>query len=154
MKSLRKLETWSQVCNSGVKWRHGVRWCAMRVQATPANWPYNHESIGKKGWAFLLPTVTPEDARLHFPDHHSCKVCQQLCTTHSVAHVDAAFSWASACALQPTHCPMLNLLNLATVQGVHPHHTLHAAVGCDHFDLQVPSGVDYLRLTDTANLYK
>jgi len=48
---------------------HGV------VQATPANWPYNHDSIGKKGWAFLLPTVTPEDAKTHFPDHHSCKVC-------------------------------------------------------------------------------
>ncbi len=45
------------------------------VQATPANWPYNHDSIGKKGWAFLLPTVTPEDAKTHFPDHHSCKVC-------------------------------------------------------------------------------
>ena len=28
--------------------------------STPANWPYNHESIGKKGWAFLLPTVTPD----------------------------------------------------------------------------------------------
>ena len=28
--------------------------------ATPANWPNNHESIDKKGWAFLLPTVTPE----------------------------------------------------------------------------------------------
>ena len=44
------------------------------LQATPANWPYNHDSIGKKGWAFLLPTVTPEDAKKHFPDHHSCKV--------------------------------------------------------------------------------
>ncbi|CAL5219368.1 g1188 [Coccomyxa viridis] len=42
--------------------------------ATPANWPLNHESINKKGWAFLLPTVTPEDAKKHFPDHHSCKV--------------------------------------------------------------------------------
>ena len=28
--------------------------------ATPANWPNNHENIGAKGWAFLLPTVTPE----------------------------------------------------------------------------------------------
>ena len=44
------------------------------LQATPANWPCNHDSIGKKGWAFLLPTVTPEDAKKHFPDHHSCKV--------------------------------------------------------------------------------
>ncbi|KAL3132699.1 hypothetical protein ABBQ32_009209 [Trebouxia sp. C0010 RCD-2024] len=44
------------------------------VQATPANWPHNHDSIGKKGWAFLLPTVTPEDAKLHFPGHHSCQV--------------------------------------------------------------------------------
>ena len=33
-----------------------------RLQATPANWPNNHESIDAKGWAFLLPTVTPEDA--------------------------------------------------------------------------------------------
>ena len=36
--------------------------------------PLNHESIDKKGWAFLLPTVTPEDAAKHFPGHHSCKV--------------------------------------------------------------------------------
>ena len=43
-------------------------------QATPANWPNNHESIDKKGWAFLLPTVSEEDAKKHFPDHHSCKV--------------------------------------------------------------------------------
>ncbi len=49
------------------------------VQATPANWPYNHDSIGKKGWAFLLPTVTPEDAKTHFPDHHSCKVRILMC---------------------------------------------------------------------------
>ena len=34
----------------------------VQVQATPANWPNNHESIGAKGWAFLLSTVTPEDA--------------------------------------------------------------------------------------------
>ena len=34
----------------------------LSAQATPANWPNNHESIGAKGWAFLLPTVTPEDA--------------------------------------------------------------------------------------------
>ena len=27
---------------------------------TPANWPNNHDSIGKKGWSFILPTVTPE----------------------------------------------------------------------------------------------
>jgi len=32
------------------------------VQATPANWPNNHESIDAKGWAFILPTVTQEDA--------------------------------------------------------------------------------------------
>mmetsp|Transcript_16749 Transcript_16749/g.50040 ORF Transcript_16749/g.50040 Transcript_16749/m.50040 type:complete len:250 (-) Transcript_16749:646-1395(-) len=57
--------------------------------ATPANWPNNHENIGAKGWAFLLPTVTPEDAAAFFPDAKHCKV---------------------------------------------------------------PSGVDYLRLTDTANL--
>ncbi|EIE23512.1 glutathione peroxidase [Coccomyxa subellipsoidea C-169] len=42
--------------------------------ATPANWPNNHESIGKKGQAFLLPTVTPEDAKKYFPNHTSCLV--------------------------------------------------------------------------------
>lgn len=36
--------------------------------ATPANWPNNHENIGAKGWAFLLPTVTPEDATAYFPN--------------------------------------------------------------------------------------
>lgn len=40
----------------------------------PLAGPLNHESIDKKGWAFLLPTVTDEDAKKHFPDHHSCKV--------------------------------------------------------------------------------
>ncbi len=45
------------------------------LQALPANWPNNHDSIGKKGWAFLLPTVTPEDAKTYFPDCHTCKVC-------------------------------------------------------------------------------
>ena len=33
---------------------------SVSICRTPANWPNNHEGIGKKGWAFLLPTVTPE----------------------------------------------------------------------------------------------
>ena len=41
---------------------HTARRIADAAQATPANWPNNHESIDAKGWAFLLPTVTPEDA--------------------------------------------------------------------------------------------
>lgn len=53
---------------------HLLRGVGAILQATPANWPNNHESIGKKGWAFLLPTVTVEDAKKHFPDYHSCKV--------------------------------------------------------------------------------
>ena len=52
--------------------------------ATPANWPNNHESIDKKGWAFLLPTVTPEDAQKHFPGHHSCKVRMPTTMTGTV----------------------------------------------------------------------
>ena len=59
----------------------GIKTVCACVQATPANWPYNHDSIGKKGWAFLLPTVTPEDAKLHFPDHHSCQVCTHYTCT-------------------------------------------------------------------------
>lgn len=42
--------------------------------ATPANWPNNHEEAGMKGWVFLLPTVTKEDADKHFPDHKVCEV--------------------------------------------------------------------------------
>jgi len=42
--------------------------------ATPANWPNNHESIGMKGSAFLLPTVSKEDADKFFPEHKVCEV--------------------------------------------------------------------------------
>mmetsp|Transcript_120468 Transcript_120468/g.219042 ORF Transcript_120468/g.219042 Transcript_120468/m.219042 type:complete len:283 (+) Transcript_120468:93-941(+) len=42
--------------------------------ATPANWPYNHQSINMKGSVFLLPTVSPEDAGKYFPDHKTCDV--------------------------------------------------------------------------------
>ena len=51
-------------------------------QSTPANCTINHESIDKKSWAFLLPTVSEEDAKKHFPDHHSCKVGPALGTSH------------------------------------------------------------------------
>lgn len=37
--------------------------------ATPANWPHNHKDSGMEGWVFLLPTVTEEDAKKHFPKH-------------------------------------------------------------------------------------
>lgn len=37
--------------------------------ATPANWPNNHDKTDMKGWVFLLPTVTKDDADKHFPDH-------------------------------------------------------------------------------------
>jgi len=46
--------------------------------ATPANWPNNHENIGAKGWAFLLPTVTPEVCTLV----HCCfdlRLCSYTC---------------------------------------------------------------------------
>lgn len=42
--------------------------------ALPANWPNNHESIGMKGSAFLLPTVTKDDAEKYFPGYHTCSV--------------------------------------------------------------------------------
>ena len=48
------------------------------MQATPANWPNNHGGIGRKGWAFLLPTITDEDAEKHFPDHFTCEVVLAL----------------------------------------------------------------------------
>jgi len=42
--------------------------------ATPANWPYNHESIGMTGSVFLLPTVSKEDAEQHFAGYKTCDV--------------------------------------------------------------------------------
>ena len=42
--------------------------------ATPANWPNNHESIDMKGSAFLLPTVSDEDANKYFPNFKTCEV--------------------------------------------------------------------------------
>ncbi|KIZ04081.1 hypothetical protein MNEG_3882 [Monoraphidium neglectum] len=46
--------------------------------ATPANWPNNHEEAGMKGWVFLLPTVTKEDADKFFPDHKVCDVPSKI----------------------------------------------------------------------------
>lgn len=37
--------------------------------ATPANWPNNHKGKEHEGWVFLLPTVTGDDAKKHFPRH-------------------------------------------------------------------------------------
>jgi len=42
--------------------------------ATPANWPYNHESIDMKGSVFLLPTVSKEDADKNFAGYKTCNV--------------------------------------------------------------------------------
>lgn len=42
--------------------------------ATPANWPHNHKEMGMEGWVFLLPTVTDQDAKEHFPEHKTCDV--------------------------------------------------------------------------------
>ena len=78
-----------------------VRAC---MQATPANWPYNHDSIGKKGWAFLLPTVTPEDAKLHFPDHHSCQVCTHYTCTDRCTCKN--FWWSTSMYTAQTKSPV------------------------------------------------
>jgi 1-Cys peroxiredoxin 6 len=54
-----------------------------QLNQTPANWPNNHADIELpdgtrstefKGSVFLLPTVSPEEAALHYPGYHSCKV--------------------------------------------------------------------------------
>lgn len=51
--------------------------------ATPANWPNNHADIPMpdgsrstefKGSVFLLPTVSEEEAKEHYPGYHSCSV--------------------------------------------------------------------------------
>jgi len=42
--------------------------------ATPANWPYNHQSIDMQGSVFLLPTVSKDDASKFFPKAKTCEV--------------------------------------------------------------------------------
>lgn len=42
---------------------------AEKSVATPANWPKNHKDLDMEGWVFILPTVTPEDAKEYFPEH-------------------------------------------------------------------------------------
>ncbi|KAG7344786.1 peroxiredoxin [Nitzschia inconspicua] len=51
--------------------------------ATPANWPENHADLPLKdgsrtdefkGSVFLLPTVSPEEAKANYPDYHTCEV--------------------------------------------------------------------------------
>ena len=53
----------------------------------------SHESIDKKGWAFLLPTVSAEDAKKHFPDMHSCKVCASSITPPQHASLKRLSTW-------------------------------------------------------------
>eukprot|EP00775_Hariotina_reticulata_P011193 gene11193-11343_t len=68
---------------------------AEKSVATPANWPNNHADQGMKGWVFLLPTVTKEDAEAYFPDHKVCQVPSgieylRLTPAESAAKVPAA----------------------------------------------------------------
>ena len=55
--------------------------------ATPANWPNNHADIALadgtrtdefKGSVFLLPTVSPEEAKEHYPGYHTCAVPSKI----------------------------------------------------------------------------
>lgn len=55
--------------------------------ATPANWPNNHADIPLadgtrtdefKGSVFLLPTVSPEEAKEHYPGYHTCAVPSKI----------------------------------------------------------------------------
>jgi len=59
--------------------------------ATPANWPYNHQTIGMKGAVFLLPTVSKEDADKHFPSHKTCDVPSGLDYLRLVKTEDLGF---------------------------------------------------------------
>jgi 1-Cys peroxiredoxin 6 len=55
--------------------------------ATPANWPNNHADILMpdgtrstefKGSVFLLPTVSAEEAKEHYPNFHTCAVPSKI----------------------------------------------------------------------------
>ena len=69
------------------------------VQATPANWPQNHKHLGRQGWSFLLPTVTPEDAKKHFPGYYTCQVSFCLCKDSNRLCITQQFSSLQALAL-------------------------------------------------------
>jgi len=53
-----------------------------------------------KGWVFLLPTVTKEDAEAYFPDHKVCQVPSGIgeycCGGETLTISCADFGWASA----------------------------------------------------------
>ena len=61
----------------------------------------SHESIGKKGWAFLLPTVSKDDAAQHFPDHHTCQVSSPFCSDHD------SFNQQCWCRSAALHLPFV-----------------------------------------------
>lgn len=51
---------------------------------------------GMKGWVFLLPTVTKEDADTYFPDHKTCDV-----PSGKGEHVPSQWHWGGALAQVP-----------------------------------------------------
>jgi hypothetical protein len=89
---------------------------AARSVATPANWPNNHEDQGMKGWVFLLPTVTKEDADKYFPSgslslqrpHTPLLVLPSIVLACQLYKMPAAQSAAmpppSGIVLWPVHC--------------------------------------------------
>ena len=117
---------------------------SLAVQATPANWPNNHMGKEHQGWAFLLPTVTPEDAKSHFPDHVSCKVRCPTCKDQwsACSHVHVRSRWnPPAMAVQGSKEPGCQRACCGMAMRYDIQMSLKQSC------LQVPSGIDYLRLT-------
>ena len=72
--------------------------------ATPANWPNNHSDMlvgGKrtsefKGSVFLLPTVSPEEAKSNYPGFHTCELPSEKPYLRLVKAEDVGFEMPPA----------------------------------------------------------
>ncbi len=141
-------------------------------QATPANWPNNHESIGAKGWAFILPTVTKEDADkvqllqltlnmcLIIPSLYldiavpvACKEVLVLVLGFTIASTELRLTCKGLCRTSlctlVEHCGHGYIGPNGMAESVHVRCAQHFP-GKRHCD--VPSGLDYLRLTPVEDL--
>jgi hypothetical protein len=68
--------------------------------ATPADWPENHarltlpngtQTTEYKGSVFLLPVVTEDEAKSHYPNYHTCQVPSQKKYLRLVKAEDVGF---------------------------------------------------------------
>lgn len=74
-----------------------------------------------KGWVFLLPTVTKEDAEAYFPEHKVCQVPsgqgELVPVAHGTERALKAASWSGwSCRGSTASGAQVSVANLAVVE--------------------------------------